>query len=66
MVVDNDIDGLTSSSWYIEAADEADTASGRSAGGNVDVRRIALRKESGLSSVLIVEAGMMLDSSVCM
>jgi hypothetical protein len=66
MVLDNDIDGLTSSSWYITAADEADPASGCSAGGNVDVRRIALMKESGLSSVLIVEAGMMLDSTACM
>jgi hypothetical protein len=64
MVLDNHTRGSTSSSLYVDAAGDAETLLGKSAGGRVDVRRIVLRKVSGLSSLLIIKA-MMLDNIVC-
>jgi hypothetical protein len=64
MVLGNHIAGSTSSSLYVDAADNVEASSAGSAGGSVEVRRIVLRKVSWLSSLLIIEA-MMSDSMVC-
>ena len=64
MVLGNHTAGSTSSSLYVDAADDVEASSASSAGGSVEVRRIVLRKVSWLSSLLIIEA-MMLDSMVC-
>ena len=64
MVLGNHTGGSTSSSLYVDAADDTETSSGKSAGGRVDVRRKVRRKVSGLSSLLTIEA-MMLGSMVC-
>jgi hypothetical protein len=64
MVLGNRTGGSTSSSLYVDAADDTETSSRRSAGGWIDVRRIVLRKVSGLSSLLTIEA-MMLGNIGC-